>query len=130
MRRDGERLPLSVAHDIETAVGRGRGIIGMALQLRANFENLLPLKRAASQFIQTINRTEAQGGTAAKTTTRRDVSGYGTGKWERRALRAPEKRGGGGANHRGGGPARATRNRHIVIKTKRDPKAVEPGSEI
>ena len=54
LRRDGERLPLSVAHDIETAVGRGRGIVGMAFQLRADFENLLPLERAAGQFVQAV----------------------------------------------------------------------------
>ena len=123
-------MPLPVAHDIETAVGRGRGIIGMALQFRADFENLLPLERAVGQFIQTVNHAEAHGDAAAKTTTRGDVSGDGTGKRERLALRAFEKRGGGGANHRAGRPAAAARNRHVVVEAKRDPEAVEPGSEI
>ena len=130
MRRDGEGLPLPFAHDIETAVGRGRGIVGMALQFRADFENLLPLERAAGQFIQTVNHPEAHGSTAAKTTTRGDTSGDGTGKRERLARRAVEKRGGGDANHRAGPSTSTARNRHVIIEAKRDPEAVEPGSEI
>ena len=130
MCRDRERLPLPVAHDIEAAVGRGCRIVGMTLKAGADFENLLPLEGTACQFIQAVNHTEAHGDTAAKTTRRWDVSGDRTRKRERLVLRAIEKRGGRGANHRARLPATAARYRYVVIEAKRDPKAVEPGSEI
>ena len=50
---------MSVPNDIEATVGRGCGIVGMTLKQGADFENLLPLKRATCQFIQAIDHTEA-----------------------------------------------------------------------
>lgn len=130
MRRDRERLPLPVAHYIEAAKCCGCGIIGMTLKAGADFENLLPLERTVGQFVQAANHAEANGDTAAKTTRDWDVSGDRTGIRERFVLRAIEKRGSRGANHRAWLNAATARDRYIIIEAKRDSKAVEPGSEI
>ena len=129
LRRDGERLPLPVPHNIETAVGRGRGIIGMTLQFRADFEDLLPLEGAAGEDIQAMNHPVPHRHAASEAAGRGNVAGDRAGKWERLALGAFEEGVGRGANQRVDRPA-AARNRDVVIEAKGDPEAIEPGSEI
>ncbi len=102
----------------------------MALQLGADFENLLTLERAAGHFVQPGNHTKTHRSAAPKSARHRNISGNGAAKPERLAFGAPEKRGGCGADHRDDRPPLAARNCHVVIEAKGDPKAVESGSEI
>ena len=74
LRRDGEPLPLPAAHDIETAVSCGGGVVGMALQRGAGFENLLPLERTAGQLIQAMEHSKADGGAAAEAARSGDIT--------------------------------------------------------
>ena len=126
---DREHLPLPVTDDVETAVGRRGGIIWMTLEFRTDFKNLPALERTASQHIQSMNHPVPNRSAASETTSRGDVAGDRTGKWEGLGLAAVEECVGGGANQRVDRPA-TPRNRDVVIEAKREPKAVEPRSEV
>src|ERR1041385_1422135 len=67
---DGKHLPFEAAHDIEAAVTCRGGVVRMAFQLRAQFENFATLQRTVGEVVQTMEDAETNRRAAAETTRR------------------------------------------------------------
>ena len=131
LRRDREHLPLPVAHNVESAVGRRGGIIRMTFQFRADFENLPALERPVQPARSSHEPLRAAPSRCLpRPRAWRDVAGDRAGKWKGLALAALEECVGRGANHRVDRPAAAAKSsRHYRCGARR-PRQSKPGSEI
>src|SRR5437762_3539738 len=84
-------MALPITNHIKAAVDCGGSVIRMAFQARADFENLLPSKRASAELVQPANHSETHGDTTAKSSTDRNISANSTREGKRLVFGAIEK---------------------------------------
>ena len=72
--RDRECLAMFSSDDIESTEKRWGGIVGMAFEFRADFEDIVAPQWTSAEFVQRLNGSEANGYAAAEPVGPRNVS--------------------------------------------------------
>ena len=103
----------------------------MSFQFSAQPKDRQSIERSVSEFVQTVQNAEADGGAAAETARARDFFQRRTRKREAPAFGSlEEKIGGLGCNRRERFMFCRARDGHKIVNAKRDAQAIEARAEI
>ncbi len=128
--RDGERLALQSADDVETAIAGGRGIIGMTFEFGADFEQVKALERTARQLVQAMEDAKPNRHTATEAARSWNLTRDGGREREGLERRAFKEILRGRARHWARRRSSPARDGHVVIKMESDPETIEAGAEV
>lgn len=125
-----ETLALCAAHNIETAVFSGRGIIRMTFEFAAKLQDFRALERTPNECIQSVHQAQAHGDAAPETSRHGHVARDFAGKWKSPHAGVREEKLGRSAHHRIVRAAFAALHGDFIVEPQRDAETIESRSEI
>src|SRR4051812_39546189 len=93
-------LALSSRDDVESTEQSWRSVIGVAFELSANFKDILLLKGALGEFVETLKNAKPDRYATAKPARLRNLTGNAETEWERLAFGSGKKGCRGRVRHR------------------------------
>ena len=129
-RRNGKACDDCSPHSREATKRRGRGIVGVAFQLRSQSKDRQSIERPAAQLVQPMQNAQPNRRARAQTARRRNFRRARERKWERLPRNFVEEPPGCSRHNPRHPRLSATPKGYMIVNAKRHTQAVKTRAEI